>query len=308
MLEIKRSIEQGWGAGGLYDILKQLQDIGIGVQGEVYFVDGNMGDDDPEAGKSWERPFKTLTYAMSVSQANMISGNAKVWASRNTIFCKADRFDEDLTTLCKKTDIIGVGSCDANPRPGLIGTHVISEATNNLTDYVGCHFYNFEFLDDGATSNWSIDHMTGIEFHNCVFVATASGTYGITVTDISHFRVINCDFRPGNTGTMFATAAILIGDTTTAYVEILNNRIWGTIGIDIDNTNAYNMLIANNFIRATTLCIDDESNDAVIVGNRMVTAAAKATLGNVIDYNAALAVDNILTGSDGTIHCPAETA
>lgn len=245
---------------------------------------------------------------MAASQTNMVSGGAPVWASRNTIFCKADRFDEDLTALCKKTNIIGVGSCDANPRPGLIGTHVISEATSSATSYIGCHFYNFEFLDDGATSNWTIDHMTGIEFHKCVFVATAGGTHAITVTDISHFRVINCDFRPGNTGTMYATATILIGDITTAYVEILNNRIWGTIGIDIDNTNAYNMLIKDNFIRATGLCIDDESNDAVIIGNRMISAADQSTLGNVIDYNAALAVDNILTGSGGTIHCPAETA
>ena len=37
----------------------------------------------------------------------------------------------------------------------------------------------------------------------------------------------------------------------------------------------------------------------------MISAADQATLGNVLDYNAALAANNIVTGSTGTVAAPA---
>ena len=70
MLDIKKSIAQGFGKGGLYDILKELQLFSAGIKGEVYFVENNAGDDG-NLGKSWDDAFKTLTYALAVSHANI---------------------------------------------------------------------------------------------------------------------------------------------------------------------------------------------------------------------------------------------
>lgn len=305
MLDIKRSIATGWGKGKLYPILKELQQFSMGmagIQGEVYFVEGNAGDDGND-GKSWDKAFKTLAVAMAASHANIAASN-KGWAARNTIFCKGDYLDEDLTKLAQKTDIIGVGSCDDQPRCRLIGTHVIP----STTAYMGCRFFNMEFRDDGATANFTITTQSGIEFHNCVFECAGSGTIGIFITTCPRLVIDNCFFQADSQGTKYSIAAIQVAGSPQVGLKISNSSIVGAIGIDIDSTDMQNGYIFNNQIISTTLCIDDESDDAVIMGNRMVTDAAKGTLENVIDYNAALAVDNILTGSDGTIHCPAETA
>ena len=306
MIDIKRSIATGWGKGQLYPILKELQQFSVGlagIQGEVYFVEGNAGYDGND-GKSWDKAFKTLAVALAASHANIAASN-KGWAARNTIFCKGDYLDEDLTKLAQKTDVIGVGSCDDQPRCRLIGTHVIP--TPGVA-YSGCRFFNFDFGDDGATSNWTITNQSGIEFHDCLFQRLASGTFAITTDGCARLKFVNCQFLPDSQGGVFTTAAIKLSNTTETRVQILNCIIYGAIGIDCDATHAVGCIVKDCFIKATTLCIDDESDDLVIVGNRMVSAANQGTIGLVLDYNAALAVDNILTGSGETIHCPAETA
>jgi len=304
MLDIKKSIEQGFSGkpGGLYDILKELQLFTAGIQGEVYFVDKNNGYDGND-GKSWKKSFKTLAVAVAASHANIAAGSWG-WDSRNTIFIRG-HFTEVLTTLPQKTDIIGVGTVDDVSMARITGTHIIPTPG---TAYIGTHFYNIQFADDGASSNWTITNQSGTEFHNCIFKRTASGTYGITEDGCARLKFVNCQFLPDSQGGVFTTAAIKLSNVTETTVQIINCIIYGAIGIDCDATNAVNCLVKNCFIKATTLCIDDESDDLVIVGNRMVSAANQGTIGLVLDYNAFLAVDNILTGSGGTIHCPAETA
>ena len=145
-------------------------------QGNIYFVEGNAGNNVND-GSDWEHAFKTLAYALAISHASI--NKTAGWAARNTIFCKGDYLDEDLTKLAQKTDIIGVGSCDDQPRCRLVGTHVIPDATGGI-DYMGCRFFNMDFRDDGASSNWTITNQSGIEFHNCRFERQSDGTYGIT--------------------------------------------------------------------------------------------------------------------------------
>jgi len=303
MLNIKKSIAQGFGKGGLYDILKELQLFSAGIQGEVYFVDGNAGDDG-NLGKSWDDAFKTLTAAMAVSHAN-IAASSKGWAARNTIFCKGDTLDEDLTTLAQKTDIIGVGSCDDQPRCRITGTHLIP----TTYVYAGCRFFNMAFIDDGASACFSFVDQAGIEFHDCDFWQVGTGTYGISFSgNCSRIKIKGCRFLGQLTGSStFSAAAIRDADTTTYGLEISNCYITGAIGIDCNATTVYDGLIKDNVIVATGLVIDDESNDLVIVNNRLISAAAKGTIGNVIDYNAAIGAGNILTGSDGTINVPSCT-
>ena len=294
------SIIQAW--------FEQLTSSGVSAldlikQGEIYYVEGNAGLDTND-GLSWGTAFKTLAYAMARSHANISAVGSKGWAARNTIYCKGDYLDEDLTKLAQKTDIVGVGSCDDQPRCRLVGTHVIP--TPGVV-YVGCRFFNMDFRDDGASSNWTITNQSGIEFHNCRFERQSSGTYGITANGCPRMKFINCEFLPDAQGGLFTTAAIKLDGAIRPH--IINCIIYGVIGIYITTAaGTVNPLIKNNTIYTTGKTIDDDSNLAIIVGNRLISAANKDTLGNVLDYNAKLGCDNILTGNDGTIHCPAETA
>ena len=89
-MNIKKTIEVGQPLG-LYNILKSLQNGMAGIGGEVYFVDANGGNDneDKDAGRSWETCYKTLAFAITQSNASIVSssvGYGLGWAARNTIF------------------------------------------------------------------------------------------------------------------------------------------------------------------------------------------------------------------------------
>jgi len=272
------------------------------IQGTIYYVEGNAGLDTQD-GLSWDKAFKTLAVALAASHANIAAGSTG-YASRNTIFCKGDALTEDLVLLADKTDVIGVGSCNANPYCRLTGNHIIPASSG-----MGCHFYNFEFWGDGSAAV-IFTHTTngGLEFHNCRFVVTALETIALNLTKPDYVKIIGCKFLPKwNTGKKFDTEAINIAAGNATECEIVGNLIYGDIGIAIHDSTFYACSIRENTIYATTLVIDDNSDEWIISRNRMVTAAAKA-VGTSIDYNAALSVDNIVTGSDGTIHCPVETA
>ncbi len=184
MLEIKPSIAQGWGKGELFPILKQLQDFGIGNQGEVFFVDSNMGSDTPLAGDSWEFPFKKLAYALAVADAS-ISRGAAGWGSRNTVFARGS-FTEDLVLLADKTDIIGIGT--AGTQAKLIGTHIPADNT------YATRMINWELRDDGSTSNFTFA-AGGFEFHNCWFRSLANaGTVALTIANPTNVLIQGCEF------------------------------------------------------------------------------------------------------------------
>ena len=301
---INKHIAEGFSKGELYDVLVWLAQSGIGIQGEVYYVENNAGSDGND-GSCWDKAFKTLTYALAVSHAN-IAASSKGWAARNTIFCKGDAIDEDLTKFAQKTNVIGVGSCDDCPQTRILGTHV-SEA-QSTADYMGCHFYNIEFKDDGASSNITIPaDQNGIEIHNCTFTVNASGTYAITATSLYRLRIINCRFKPDGDGNKFATAAILLAGTTSGGIEIVGNTIFGTIGIDCNCTNAVDGLVKDNLIVATTFPIDDESDDLIVINNRMITAADATTLETCLDINLLKASGNRLASAHGSIEVPALT-
>ena len=304
MLEIKKSIEQGFSGkpGGLYDILKQLQNVGLGVQGEVYFVENNAGSDSND-GSCWDKAFKTLTYALAISHANIAAGN-KGWASRNTIFIKGDPITEDLTKFAQKTNVVGVGSTADVPYTTIIGTHALeAQAT---ADYMGCHFYNIQFQDDGASVNITIPaDQNGIEFHNCLFTMASGCLTAIKATSVYRLKIEDCKFRPDAIGNKFANCAIWILGTTVGGIEINRNDIYGTIGIDCDSTNAVDCQVKDNLIVAATFVIDDESQDLIVSGNNMITATANdITPQEVCHVNVKLAVNNVLTGDTKTTAMP----
>ena len=302
MIGISKHIGTGFGKGELFDVLTQLQNLGFGNQGEVYFVENNAGSDGND-GSSWDKAFKTLAKAITVSNA-AIAANSKGWASRNTIFIKGDACEVDLTTGATKCDIIGVGSCDAEPRARIIGEHAFTGSSTQM----GMRFFNLEFVNDDTSALFTVTTPYGIEWHNCWFTEGADCTHAIVTDGATGTRVVieGCVFRPRNTGTKFATAAIDISTVLTYGLEIRNNIIDGTIGIDIDTAagSIHQAYIDNNVIIATGMVIDDESEDCIVTNNRMMSAGDNSTETTVIQIGTALAAGNILTGTDSTQNYP----
>lgn len=308
MYEINKSIEQGFSGkpGGLYDILKQLQNGMAGIGGRVYYVEGNAGSDsdDLDAGQSWDRAYKTIAFAIGKSNTEIGAskyGYGRGWAARNTIFIKGS-FTEDLVVMPQKADLVGVGSTNAEPRARIVGTQA------PVATAWGTRIFNIWFNDDGASATFTTT-AGGIQFHNCWFqgVGATVGTYGLYITNPEQVVVKDCIFS-SYLENPFSTAAIaLIADGQYNNVIIEGNDITGAVGIycsDNALNNHFNCTIKNNIIKATTFCIDDNTDDYSVIGNLMISAAAEAS---AIDCNAAMAVGNILTSSDDTRTFPFAT-
>jgi len=300
-MEINKHIGEGFGKGELHDVLVWLAQSGIGIQGEVYYVENNAGSDGND-GSCWDKAFKTLAHAITVSNANIAAGPSG-WASRNTIFCKGDAITENLTTGATKCDIIGVGSCDAQPMARLTGTHAFTGGSTLM----GMRFFNLEFWNDSADSNFTFTTCDGIEFHNCKFTAYAGSTYGVSWVGATGSDIVieNCIFRPTNTGTRFATAAILLDQTTCNGFVCRNNIIEGAVGIDIDSTTLRQGYIDNNIIVATTYVIDDASQTVIVTNNQMITdETTDVTPQEVCSVNIKLAANNTVSGATKSCEMP----
>jgi hypothetical protein len=124
-------------------LVNYIDNLGMGVEsrgaigGTVYYVEGNAGNDSKD-GRSIDSAFKTLAKALAVSHANMAQRSR--WAKRNTIYCFGDSFEETLTKLAQKTDVVGLGSCDYLHTARLIGAHTIA-----ATGYDGFRWINMGF-------------------------------------------------------------------------------------------------------------------------------------------------------------------
>ncbi len=313
MIEIKKSIEQGFGPGGLYDILKQLQNGMAGIGGRVYFVENNAGNDseDLEDGQSWDRAYKTLAFAIGKSNAEISAsryGYGRGWAARNTIFCKGDKIQEDLTTAPSKCDVIGVGSNDAEGKTHIEGKHVFTQSGTNMS----MGWYNLTFSNDAAEAIFAVADCGGLYFGDCDFVARSDSIHAIHITGTTghDLKVNNCRIINDEYADPFDTAGILIATTTTFWnFEIKDSYVEGDIGIEISATNMYNAWIDNNTIKAVTLAIKDDSNDVIITKNMLISAAAATTLTDIVTGSVTKAAQNMVTGgSAGTKNYPPEAA
>lgn len=276
--------------------------VGPQLKGTVYYVDGNKSTAGTGLG-GWGNAFNTLSAAMAASHANIAVSSRRAWASRNTIYVRADGITEDLTTLAQKTDIIGVGSNDAYEKALITGTWIVP----STTAYIGCHFYNMQFTDAGATPIFDLDGQAGVEFHGCLFDASAATTGGILASECSYMRIDGCEFTAVTASQEFDTYAIKIEDDTNAIynVYIENNTIrTAGIGLDFDETGAVGCWARNNYLFTGGMGIDSEDIvGLMVVGNRHITTLGEAD-DTSNDFNILYAVDNIVTGGTGTLYIP----
>lgn len=298
MYPIKKSIEQGFSGkpGGLYDILTQLQNMSLGNQGTVYYIDSSKGSDGYD-GLSWDKAFKTLAYGISVSNAKR-SGY-----ERNTIFVRG-KFSETLTTAPSKCDLIGVGATSARSRPRITGAQAMTN-----TAY-GTRFINLEFrgVASSVTMTWTA---SGFEIHNCVFSQPSGqtmATHAITIVNPHDVVIQGCDFLMTNEA-FFSTACIALTSTEVpSNCHIRNCKIRGAVGVVIgvgSDDHFYNCSIEDCYIYSSGLCVNDESGNVgwALINNRVVTQAANSD-NDMLVYNTHLAAGNVATGATDTNHAP----
>ena len=265
--------------------------------GQDYFVDGNVsvaGD-----GTSWASPYKTLAAAIAASNISIALTTNRWWARRNRIFFAADVLTETLTAFPTKCDIIGVGSYDGNTKPGLTGHH------NPATESYGTRWFNVQFNAVAtATAIMTLAGATSVagpQFHGCTFNATAGTvTSAILATAVPGLQVIGCEFI----GT-FATSYITFGTGEAGRTLIKGNRMIGTSAIGIvagaGMTSTWGVQIDDNFIHATGLVVDDDSDLIFGTRNTMITDAdAGVDALGAMDVNKSFWSNNKLTGIAGT--------
>jgi hypothetical protein len=267
------------------------------LQGDIWYVDGNAATAGGN-GKSWASPMQSLATAMAASHADIARSADRQWAGRNTIYVKADEITADFTTMAQKTDIIGVGSNDGYKKAGITGTWIIPDTVS----YLGCRFFNMMFTDAGASAIFDMDTQGGIEFHDCLFDASAATTIGINAKDCSWLVVNGCEFSAVSASAEFDTACIQVddGDNSIYGCRIAGNIMTGAaIGIDWDDTAAYNCFIVDNYIRAVGLTIDEEGDNVFVINNRLITDVDTTTSTAGYDFNIQLSAGNIQMGVTG---------
>jgi len=280
-------------AGGI------MEPFSAGTKGgapSVFYVDGNVVSSGN--GLSWLSAVKTLAEGLAMAHSYMSTSGNRAWAQRATVYCCGDNLDEDLVILAEKTDIIGVGSASGYTSCVLDGKHV--PVTTNCW---GTRWFNMIFCSTTAGIFWTLTSVSGgIEFHNCTFSSRGPAhTIAIQATALGSMKVYGCTWEAANTGFSTAAIDILAGDA--AQTIIRDSYIAGAIGIRVNastTTTAGNIVVDNNTIKATTLCIDDNADVVVYTNNMLISAADNTTLSNCMDTNQALGAGNILTGSSDT--------
>jgi hypothetical protein len=283
-------------------LVNYIDNLGMGVEsrgaigGTVYYVEGNAGNDSKD-GRSIDSAFKTLAKALAVSHANMAQRSR--WAKRNTIYCFGDSFEETLTKLAQKTDVVGLGSCDYLHTARLIGAHTIA-----ATGYDGFRWINMGFKSPaGGGDIFSLNNShNGIGFIGCDFNGDSTIKAGgaIVATACESLLIKGCVFDGA-----FSDAVIELGAGEANSLLIQGNIISGANeGIMTSSTLTTTVRagwIIDNVIKSTLCCINDTvSNVLHIVGNRGITLAAKgSSLAGAVVGNAALANGNTFTCSDG---------
>jgi hypothetical protein len=279
--------------------------------GREFFVSNNFGSDSCD-GSSWDKAFKTLAAAISANNTD-ISADKYGWDSRNRIYLTSGPTTENLVAFPNKCDVIGVGSYDANDKPGITGNHAPVNAGNYGTRWINVWFKGVAAATpvvDLASSS------SGTQFIGSTLDgALGTMTHAIRATASPFLKVYDCDIFG-----LFATAYIGFGTGDSAGTVIEGNKMHGSNCIGIVNvtgtTSSYQTIVASNFISVTGtgITIDDEANgstgilycyDNVLMNGATLTNAAGVT--GIVDCNAARCARNICRGADITLNYPIVT-
>lgn len=287
-MEINKSIEQGFGPGGLHDTLIQIQlESGmLPISGRTYFVN-KLGNN--TTGLSWENAFTTIEAAITASNTyHALTENVN---GRNRIYIDGGTgYTESLTVLPNECDIVGVGSTYGRA-PRITGVHAVTTAVT------GCHIYNMYFIGNAASAIINLcSNSNGFRLHNC-FLQCSSGTactIGLELGSCMYFKINNCRFG----GNPSPTIGIQLDGASSSFGEIKDNFISAvTTGISIaaaNETRDYQLLIKDNVITRS----DPNSDNQLTTGIAILNTVGQSHV--AIVHNFISAVDAIaFTNTDG---------
>jgi hypothetical protein len=178
--------------------------------------------------------------------------------------------------------------------------------------WIGTRFINVDFQADSDTTVMMTlpTAAAGIEFYNCRWLPGTATTTGLNATGVTALKLSGCSFE-GWWDSGFSTACIEL-ENGTAHGQIIENCTFhnqcatGPALLANSGSTGIGCFFRNNIIMNEAIAIDDNSDGFVCIGNRIVTAVAKAAETSV-DIVVAHAVDNIVTGSDGSVRIPSIT-
>lgn len=266
--------------------------------GVSFYVDANVaaaGD-----GSSWDEAFSLIASGLAAADAQIGLSANRAWAKRNTVYYCGDYVSEALVLAAEKTDLIGVGS-DVGSFPRVVGPFTIGTAVPSF------RIINMGFMPTSTAPAITFPSgMHGWELHfvtlykNTSYVCTAQ----LLSTDSRDFVMQNVRILPDNAGAL-STIGFNIAGTTSGVgsARIRDCEIHGVEGLNVVDTSAYyeGATCKRTLIKATNLCIDDNSDSIAFIDCRLITAAASGSAAGsgIVDWNAALAVGNIAASSDG---------
>lgn len=300
MLEIKKSIEQGFGKGGLYDILKQLQNMACLTEGKVFYVAKNGNNTD---GLSWKTAFKTIAAAITASNATVSwSGNTE----NNYIIIAPGNYPETIASSIYYANLIGLGN-SGESKAVITSAAGIALAGN----MIGSRLCNIRFLGKGSGDICDFGTFNDSIIENCQFVPDA-GTLvaAISFDNCKESIIRNNLITSGQKGVKKCDYGMQFhgGDDQYCHNTIIEDNIiidaledTGT-GIYIEATsNSQGAVIRRNIIRisgAGTGINDDGAGGyqyAVVYDNYVFTVS-----GTEYNINEATAAMNI-SNDNGTV-------
>jgi len=285
MIDIKKHISIGFGKGELYDVLVQMQlEAGmLPISGKTYFVSKYGSNQD---GSTWAKAYTTIAAAIAASNISIaVTANS---LGRNRIFIDGAEtaWEETLSVLPNRCDVIGVGTTYGNP-VRIKGAQAIT------TTCMGCRFYNLYWYNPTAGVHFSlVDNCAQIEFYNCIFRSApgVTSTIALKVGAQYNFKAIGNRF--------IGNPAYTIGiqfDGNCAFGEVRDNFICATAtGISIAAaaaTSDYQLLIKDNVITRS----DPNSGNQLTTGVAILNTVGQShvmIVGNYISAVDAIAFTN----------------
>lgn len=280
--------------------------IGRGATEGPWYVDLNRraaGD-----GLSWDEAYDTYAKGIAAATAWFADGANRAWAKRGTLYCCSDGETESITTLPSRTDMIGVGT-DTGTYPKVTGTHTVASAVSGN----GVRIINMGFIPTSTAPILTLPSgCHGIELHHVRLFPSESYTNssGLKI-NTSRDWVLNDVHIYQDAGGVKSTIGLEVSGTTSGIgrAQMRNCLIIGVEGMDIADTSAdyEGAMCKDSVFIATALCIDDNSDSMAFVGCRLITAAnsGSATGSTIVDWNAALAVDNYAVSGNADGPLPA---
>ena len=260
----------------LINLIGTESEILYPISGETYFVSKYGTNVD---GLTWETAFTTIAGAIAASNAHIaITGNG---LGRNRIYIDGAEtaWEEVLSVLPTRCDIIGVGQTYGNPVR-------IKGAHNITTTCMGCRMYNIYWYNPTAGVHFTlVANCAQIEFHNCIFRSApgVTSTIAIQVGACYNFKAIGCKF--------IGNPAYTIGiqfDGNCAFGEVKDNFICATgTGISIAAaaaTSDYQLLIKDNVITRS----DPNSNNQLTTGIAILNTVGQSHVMIVKNYISAV--------------------